>query len=64
MTARAIVELRPDLRDGPSLPRVAPTGIHGLLDHAARSIYLLVPSPLGLESSSPSVLAATISSTR
>ena len=63
MTARVIMKLRPDLRDGPTLPRVAPTGIHGLLDYAARGINLL-PSLLGLESSSPSVLTAKISSTR
>ena len=61
MTTRETIDLRLlDRRDGSSLPRVIPTGIHGLLDYAASGINLLAPTLLGLERSSPSALALRI----
>jgi hypothetical protein len=63
MMARVIIDPGPDRRDGPRPPRVIPTGMHGLLDYAASGINLLVPSLLGLESSSPSARALRLAGT-
>ena len=46
------LDLAPDWREALKLPRVIPTGIHGVLDYATSGFNLVAPGLLGLERSS------------